>query len=106
MRQLETAMNGRTRAELAATLGVSEGRVSQVFNNPGNLTLRNVIEYARALGQKVAIVAYDDGDRRNENGPINSEIFTTCWQRAGKPVDFFEMARVGDVTPCAIKKSE
>jgi hypothetical protein len=65
-----------------------------------------VVEYARALGQKVAIVAYDDGDSRNENGPINSVIFAMCWQLEGKPSDLFEMARVGDVTPCAIKKSE
>jgi antitoxin component HigA of HigAB toxin-antitoxin module len=61
VRQLEKMMeaSGTKQAELANALGVSEGRVSQVLNNPGNLTLKKVIEYARALGKKVAIVAPD-----------------------------------------------
>ncbi|MGO9256809.1 MAG: helix-turn-helix domain-containing protein [Bryobacteraceae bacterium] len=79
-------------ASLARSLGVTEGRVSQVLNNPGNLTLRKVIEYARALRQKVAIVLYDDNDYENANGPINPEIFTRCWERSGKPSDFFAIA--------------
>ena len=76
---------------LAKRLGVSEGRVSQVLRNPGNLTLKNVVEYARVLGLKVAIVAYDDNDPMNRNGPINSQIFTACWKKVGKPNDFFAL---------------
>lgn len=83
---------GTTQAELARALNVSEGRVSQVLNNPGNLTLRKVVEYARALNKKVSIVAYDDNDPNNRKGPIRSEIFTDCWVRAGRPSDFFELA--------------
>ena len=91
VRQIERAMEeSRTsQAKLAEALSVTEGRVSQVMNNPGNLTLRKVIEYARVLGKKVSVVAYDDDDPQNLNGPINSEIFTLCWEKAGKPVDFF-----------------
>ena len=78
--------------ELADRLNVTIGRVSQVFNNPGNLTLRNFVQYSRALGMKVAVVAYDDDDPQNQNGPINSDVFTKCWERAGRPHDFFDLA--------------
>ncbi len=80
-----------TQAALAEKLGVSKGRVSQVLNNPGNITLKNIVRYARALGKKVSIVAYDDGDPDNHKGPVNSEIFLTCWERAGGPADFFSL---------------
>lgn len=80
-----------SQAELAKNLGVTEGRVSQVLNNPGNLGLNSIVKYARAIGRKVAIVLYDDGDARNHNGPVNSEIFSTCWERAGRPADFFAL---------------
>jgi antitoxin component HigA of HigAB toxin-antitoxin module len=93
VRQIETAMEsvGVNQADLARRLKVSEGRVSQVLNNPGNLTLRKVVEYVRALGRKVAIVEYNDGDQQNINGPVNSEIFARCWYEAGKPNDFFAL---------------
>lgn len=92
--QIETRMDTDqiSRKELAYRLRISMGRVSQVLNNPGNLTMKNVVQYSRILGMKVAIVAYDDGDAQNENGPINSEIFTRCWQSSGKPTDFFSLA--------------
>jgi transcriptional regulator with XRE-family HTH domain len=93
VRQTEQAMEatGTNQATLAQRLNVSEGRVSQVLNNPGNLTLRKIVEYARALGRKVAIVQYDDDDPQNLNGPINAEIFNVCWQKAGMPSDFFDL---------------
>ncbi len=78
-----------TRSEFAKLVRVGESRVSQVFNNPGNLGLESMTRYARALGMKIAIVAYDDGDSENQNGPVNSEIFNLCWKRAGAPKDFF-----------------
>jgi transcriptional regulator with XRE-family HTH domain len=89
--QIEQAMDaeGTKQSELAKALNVTEGRVSQVLNNPGNLTLRKIIEYARALKKKVAIVAYDDQDPENRNGPINSQIFARCWETVGRPTDFF-----------------
>jgi len=74
--------------EFARKLGLSKGRISQILNNPGNLTLNKAIQYARALGMKVAVVAYDDNDPKNERGPINADIFRLCWERAQKPVDF------------------
>jgi transcriptional regulator with XRE-family HTH domain len=90
--QLEKRMEGHiSQNDLARRLNVSKGRVSQVLNNPGNLTLKNVVQYARALEMKVAIVAYDDGDAENKNGPISSEIFYQCWKSNGKPTDFFSL---------------
>ena len=76
------------RTSLAEKLGVSPARVSQVLNNPGNMTIRLIAEYALALGKKVAIVGYDDNDLGNAHGPINSQVFEQCWKRAGMPRDF------------------
>lgn len=80
-----------TKAGLADKLQVTKGRVSQILNNPGNLTLEKVIQYARAVGMKVAIVAYDDNDPDNERGPINSDIFRICWERQNKPTEFWAL---------------
>lgn len=83
-----------SQSELAQRLGVSKGRVSQLLNNPGNLTLKQMVKVARALGQKVSVVTYDDGDARNERGPINSNVFTGCWEHAGKPRDLFDLREI------------
>lgn len=98
MRFIEDAMDTEeiNQAILADRLGVSEGRVSQVVNNPGNLTLRNVVQYARAVNRKVSLVGYDDGDRDNRNGPVQPEIFADCWERLGKPTDFFALPANAD----------
>lgn len=78
--------------ELAKKLGRSESEVSQVLNlNRINLTLKTMMGYARALGMKVAVVAYDDGDPTNENGPVGSEIFTLSWEKSGKPRDIWSL---------------
>lgn len=89
--QLRMESKGISNADLAAKLSVSEGRVSQVLNTCSNPTLATVVRYAKALGMKVAIVIYDDGDGDNEKGPIISEIFGKCWEKQGKPQDFFDL---------------
>jgi predicted XRE-type DNA-binding protein len=95
MTQIENKMDEKkvTRKEFADGMKVSTGRVSQIFNHPGNATLKQFVRCARVLGMKVALVAYDDGDARNENGPINSQIFVSCWTKEGKPSDFFSMEK-------------
>ena len=92
VRQIEKVMEetGTTNVALAEKLGVSASRVSQVLNNPGNLTLRAVIRFARAFGHKVSVVTYDDGDPQNETGPVRAEIFASCWESAGRPSDYFQ----------------
>ncbi len=91
--QLESKMEAMpiSQAEYAKKLRVSKGRVSQFLNHPGNFKLENIIKYAKALGIKVSIVAYDDNDPKNIKGPINSEIFRMSWEQLGKPRDFWAM---------------
>jgi len=91
--QLEDKMESLSisQDELARKLGVTKGRVSQILNNPGNITLGKVVEYARTLKMKVSIVAYEDDDPNNERGPINSAVFNICWERYGKPQDFWAL---------------
>lgn len=86
-----------SRTELAKKLGVDKSRVSQIFSNPGNLTLRNMIEWARAVNLKLGVLAYDDGDSAGERGPVSSWIFLNCWDRMRKPRD---MADIGEITGC------
>jgi hypothetical protein len=91
--QLELFMERHrmTAAWLARRLKVTRGRVSQVLNHPGNITLGTAVELARATRVKVALVVYDDDDPRNLHGPINSQVFEECWRRCGRPRDFFDL---------------
>jgi transcriptional regulator with XRE-family HTH domain len=97
--QLEKA--GISQSELAEKLGVSDPEVSQVLNlNRINLTLKLMTRYAFASGLKVAVVAYDDGDPTNQNGPIGSEIFSLSWEKLGKPRDVWAVNEAN----CATRK--
>ncbi|MGB7201470.1 MAG: helix-turn-helix transcriptional regulator [Pyrinomonadaceae bacterium] len=81
-----------SQADLAGKLGIGESAVSQILNNPNNLTLKTIIKYTRALGLKVSLLAYDDDDPDNTRGPVGSEIFAECWKRLGKPREVFVLA--------------
>jgi len=80
--------NKISKRELSQRLGVSEGLVRQVINDPGNLTLLSMVEWARALNLKVAFVAYNDEDSSNADGPIFAYVFRKCWEALGKPADY------------------
>jgi len=94
--QLENKMDSLpiSQDELARRLGVTKGRVSQLINHPGNISLATMIEYAKALGMKVSVVAYEDNDPKNTKGPIDSEIFRICWEQLGKPRDFWDTQEI------------
>jgi transcriptional regulator with XRE-family HTH domain len=96
--QLEKKMETEniTQDELAERLKITKGRVSQVLNHPGNISLSILAKYARALGMKMSIVAYEDADPENIKGPVNSEIFKTCWESCGKPRDFWALQEMGE----------
>jgi transcriptional regulator with XRE-family HTH domain len=89
--QLEKRMQDEeiNREDFAKMFKRSKSRISQLLNNPGNITFDNIVKLARVLKMKVSLVAYDDNDPENKKGPINSEIFKICWERAGKPQDFW-----------------
>ena len=91
--QLENKMDSLpiSQGELAKRLGVTKGAVSLWINHPGDVKLGKMIEYARALGMKVSIVAYEDDDPENKKGPIDADIFRICWEQLGKPRDFWAM---------------
>jgi transcriptional regulator with XRE-family HTH domain len=59
MRLLEQALDasGIEQKELAEKLGVTQGRVSQVFNGDGNMRIAAVARYLRALGYETRISA-------------------------------------------------
>lgn len=59
MRLLEEALDfsGLEQKEIAEKLGVTQGRVSQVFNGDGNMRIAAVARYLRALGYESRIVA-------------------------------------------------
>jgi transcriptional regulator with XRE-family HTH domain len=90
---------GMTQAELARILGVSEGAISKVLNNPQNLTLKTIARYSKAIGMKFAIVGYEDSeDPDGMRGPISSEIFNYCWRMAGCPRDFWSIRPAANAT--------
>lgn len=92
--ELERAMDtkGLLQKDFATLVGVSEGRVSQVFNNPGNLTLRSIVDWTRHLGKKVSVVIYDDHDSEGGLGPVPSDVFRICWEVSGEPRNHGELA--------------
>lgn len=95
MAQLETRMEEKniTRSELASLLHKSNGRVSQLFNNPGNLSLRVIVELTQVLGMKAGIFAYDDGDPANNKGPINPNVFVESWKKLACPADLYSLEK-------------
>jgi len=103
--QLQAKMklgSGWNQSRLAKAAKLSKSRISQVFNDPGNLELGTVVKLARALNMKVSVIAYEDtDDPKNERGPINADIFRMCWEKANKPVDMwsFEVKQVQQTTP-------
>ena len=85
--------HGPSRTELAERLERTAGRISQMFN-PGNITTSSAVRLGTVIGMKVALVAYEDNDPTNNNGPINSEIFHQCWKHMGAPKNFYELQHV------------
>src|ERR1700674_117914 len=100
--QIETKLEekGISKSTFAKWLNVSPSRVSQVLNDPGNLTLGNVVKYPRVLGMKVALVVYEDDDPGNGQGPINADVFTGCWERMGRPREMFDLENMTQSRGC------
>jgi hypothetical protein len=78
-------------ADLAKALDVTEGRVSQVFNNPGNLTLRSMTKFALSVNMLVSVVAYKMNDHIRQSGPVGADVFEACWSKLGKPMTHWDL---------------
>jgi transcriptional regulator with XRE-family HTH domain len=81
--------------KFAKRLGVTEGRVSQILNHPGNMTLSSMIKWAKVVGMKVSVLAYNDGDPKNLKGPIPEYVFIKCWELNKKPSTMFDLTEKG-----------
>ena len=83
---------GMTQTKLAKEAKVNKSYVSRVFKDPGNLSLETIIKFARTVGMKVSILAYEDeADPNNTSGPIDSDVFRLCWEKAQKPRDHWSI---------------
>jgi transcriptional regulator with XRE-family HTH domain len=78
---------GMNQQKLANAAKVNKSYVSRTFKDPGNLTLETIVKFARSVGMKVSLVAYEDGDTTNERGPVDSSVFRLCWEKAKQPAD-------------------
>jgi len=90
------AESGITQRALAQQLGITEGRVSQLLNSPGNLTLDKLVQMAFAVDRKLGILLYDDDDRKHEKGPVFGEVFRRTWELAGKPRTGWDLEELGN----------
>jgi DNA-binding phage protein len=77
--------------DLAKALGITEGRISQVFNDPGNLTLKTMVRMAKAVGLMVSVVAYNMKGKEREAGPVVSWMFESCWEKLGEPMAIWDL---------------
>jgi plasmid maintenance system antidote protein VapI len=66
---------GLTRADLAARMGVSPGRVSQILGGTENLTLRTLAALSTALDARfdIELSALKDGDTYTSRGTAQAE---------------------------------
>ena len=81
---------GMSQSKLAKKAKVNKSYVSRTFKDPGNLTLETIVKFARTVGMKVSVLAYEDkSDPNNNAGPIDSEVFRLCWENAGQPADMW-----------------
>jgi len=71
------AVSGRTQVEIAEALGVTAGRVSQVFSGEGNIRISTLARYLRAMGYSLELnarpvvgnLARIGGSRRKRSRP-------------------------------------
>ena len=75
--------------KLANILKISTITLSEYFDDPRKISLKTMLQCSRAVGMKLSVLAYDDGDESNKHGPINSKIFLKCWEDADKPRDMW-----------------
>jgi len=102
--QLENRMAelGMNYAEFSERVGLSEDEIERLFNEDSDeIPMTTLVKWAKALGMKLTLVAYDDGDVKvgsEDNarcGPVNPEIFAHCWKIMGKPRNVWDIRKKG-----------
>lgn len=58
---------------------------------PEKYSLEDIIKLTIQNKLKISLVVYDDNDSENKRGPIISDIFRICWEKCGKPKDFWKL---------------
>jgi transcriptional regulator with XRE-family HTH domain len=72
-----------TRKELAYRLGKTKGFISQLLNGGRNLTLRTVADILHALGYKVSLTPYKEGEEGEQCNIIEFQPWYTQIKRPG-----------------------
>jgi transcriptional regulator with XRE-family HTH domain len=86
--QVRMQEKGITVKDLADKVGLTEARVNQFFKSPRKMTLETMNDWALAVGLKLSVVVYDDGDLKHI--PVFGETFNHLWITHGKPYSFNE----------------
>ncbi|WP_051927259.1 helix-turn-helix domain-containing protein [Streptomyces durhamensis] len=74
---------GKTRSDLAASMGVSPGRVSQIMSGDANLTVRTLAAVAEALDADVQITFR--ARARSADGDVCGSTDTPPYRGSGLP---------------------
>jgi predicted XRE-type DNA-binding protein len=92
--ELQLEKNKISKKRFAQKIGVEPSRVSQLLHNPGNLEVASMVKCTLALGKKLAVVVYDDGDPTNMKGPVSGDMFRESWEKMHSPRDMFALEGV------------
>ena len=84
--------NNIQQKDIARKIGCTQGYVSQILNEYyDNLTVESLIKLAGAIGMKIAIVPYESPSSAM---PVFPAVFTTLWEKAGRPTDYDDVIAV------------
>lgn len=92
--QVEIDKSDLSQASIAEVLKRSPGRVSQILNPDKSMTLKQMVRLARVMGLKACVLFYDDGDKKDEFGPLHPDIFEACWIKSGSPTRMGQVANM------------
>ena len=81
--------------DIANALGKTATHVQNLIHRPNDPSLRELVQLAKSVGFKVALVVYDEDNSEDETvAPVNGKIMEQCWRALGSPRDFFELEKI------------
>lgn len=69
--------------EIKKIKGFSKKKIKDFYENPCDLTIKDIVKIAKYFNKKVSFVIYE-----NECGPVFPEMFSTTWELLKKPNNF------------------